>query len=168
MPTPPQLPEVVLARVLRIARFDGLSVLALAGAFALISALDHKVALALIGLTAAGAGAAELHGVSQIERGESRGLRWLLASQPILLGAVLAYCAVRVWFMPVPPLPGFLRDLIALSAQQFGMSVDAYLSFMNRLTLGVLAAVSVALQSGMFVYYWRRREAIRQALAIAG
>lgn len=165
MPTPPLLPEVALARVLRIARFDGLSVLALAGGFALLSALDHKVALALIGLTAAGAGAAELHGVTQIERGEAGGMRWLLASQPILLLAILAYCAVRVWFMPAPPLPEFLRDLVAFSAQQFGLSVDAYLLFMNRLTLGVLAAVSVAVQGGMFIYYWRRRAAIRQALA---
>ena len=67
--------------------------------------------------------------------------------------------------MPAPPLPEFLRELIAFSAQQFGLSVDAYLLFMNRLTLGVLAAVSVAVQGGMFIYYWRRRAAIRQALA---
>ncbi|MBL9187159.1 MAG: hypothetical protein JNK23_06760 [Opitutaceae bacterium] len=165
MPTPPPLPEVVLARVLRIARFDGLGVLALAGAFALVSALDHKVALALIGVAAAGAGAAELHGVAQLGRGEAGGMRWLLASQPILLAAVLAYCAARLWFVPLPPLPDYLRNVIAFSAEQWGMSVETYLAFLNRLTMGVVAVASVALQGGLFTYYWRRRAPIRQALA---
>ncbi|MDP3069905.1 MAG: hypothetical protein Q8N18_06425 [Opitutaceae bacterium] len=165
MPTPPPLPEVVVARVARIARFDGLGVLALAGAFALVSALDHKVALALIGLAAAGAGAAELHGVALLGRRDAGGMRWLLASQPILLAAVLAYCAARLWFVPLPQIPESFRNLIAFSAEQWGMSVEAYLGFINRLTLGVVAVASVALQGGMFIYYWRRRAPVRQALA---
>lgn len=162
---PPLLPEEILARVLRVARFDGLSVLALAGSFALISAIDHRVALALIGLAAAGAGAMELHGVAQLQHGDARGLRWLLATQPILLAAVLAYCATRVWFMTLPTIPEAFRPMATLSAEQLGLSLETYLTLVNRLTMGVLAVASVAVQGGMFFYYWRRRAAIRQALA---
>ncbi len=164
MPTPPPLPEEILARVLRLARFDGLSVLALAGSFALVAALDHHVALALIGLAGAGAGALELHGVGHLQHGDARGVRWLLASQPVLLAAVLAYCAARVWFMPLPPIPEGFRPMIALSAEQLGLSLEAYLGFVNRLTMGVLAVVSTAMQGGVFLYYWRRRAAIQLAL----
>lgn len=165
MPKPPLLPEEVLLRTLRLARFDGLSVLALAGSFALVSALDHRTSLALVGLAAAGAGAVELHGVGLLERGEPGGLRWLLASQPILLAAVLAYCAVRVWFSTLPPLPEGFQDLIRLGAEQLGLSVEAYQTLLLRLTMGTLAIASVALQGGMFICYWRRRPVIRRALA---
>ncbi len=167
MPTPPLLPEVVLVRVVRIARFDGLSVLVMGGAFALINAMDHNTALATVGLAAAGAGAVELHGVGQLESGDARGLRWLLASQPFLLLAVLAYCALRLWFIPLPPLPEMLRNLVELSAQQLGMSVEAYQHFINRLTMILVAIASVGVQGGMFIYYWRRRAVIQRALAAA-
>jgi hypothetical protein len=165
MSTPPLLPEAALARVLHVARFDGLSVLVLAGTFALLKAIDQQAAFALVGLAAAGAGAVELHGVGQLGQRDGRGLRWLLASQPLLLAAVLAYCALRLKSAEVPPIPESFRNLIALSAAQWGMGAEAYLGFVHRLTLGALAVVSTAVQSGMFLYYWRQRAALRAALA---
>jgi hypothetical protein len=162
---PPLLPEEILARVLRVARFDGLSVLVLAGTFALLKAIDQQAAFALIGLAAAGAGAVELHGVGQLRHGDARGVRWLLTSQPLLLAAVLAYCALRVKSAEVPPIPDSFRNLIALSAGQLGMTVEDYLRFVQQLTIGLLAVLSTAVQGGMFIYYWRRRAAVRTALA---
>ncbi|MBL9201836.1 MAG: hypothetical protein JNL39_15100, partial [Opitutaceae bacterium] len=160
---PPLLPAEVLARVVRVARFDGLSVLVLAGTFALLKAIDQQAAFAVIGLAAAGAGALELHGVNQLGHADTRGVRWLLASQPILLAAVLAYCALRLKSPDVPPIPEALRSLVAFSAGQLGLSVEAYLRFVQQITISVLAIVSAAVQGGMFLYYWRRRSAIQQA-----
>ncbi|MBL9200080.1 MAG: hypothetical protein JNL39_06210, partial [Opitutaceae bacterium] len=48
---------------------------------------------------------------------------------------------------------------------QLGLSVEAYLRFVQQITISVLAIVSAAVQGGMFLYYWRRRSAIQQALA---
>ena len=54
---PPLLPSETFRRVLRVARFDGLSVLGVSGAFALISAASQDVSGAMIGLLVAAAGA---------------------------------------------------------------------------------------------------------------
>jgi len=55
MKAPPLLPEETLLRVLRVARLDGLSVLVIAGVFALISALAGDGVGAVVGLLVAGA-----------------------------------------------------------------------------------------------------------------
>ena len=57
MQQPPLLPAETLVRVLRLAKFDGLSVLLIAGVFALLAATAGDFSGALVGLLAAGAGA---------------------------------------------------------------------------------------------------------------
>jgi hypothetical protein len=165
MQAPPLLPEETLARVLRLARLDGLSVLVLAGVFALLAAGAREAAFAAVGLAAAGAGAVELHGVARLRLGDPLGLRWILASQPLLLAAVWAYCALRLTGSEMPPLPEELRATVGATAAELGLSPADYLRLVHRVTHGLVAGLATAYQGGLFWYYWRRRDPVRQALA---
>ena len=165
MQQPPLLPEETLARVLRLARFDGMGALVLGGMFALIAAAGRDFPFAAIGLLASGAGAVELHGAALLRQGEPRGMRWLVASQPYLLVAILSYCALRLWLVEMPPVPETLQNLFTLSARQWGMSVEEYQRFLNRVTALAVACLATGFQGGMALYYLRRRESVYRALA---
>jgi hypothetical protein len=165
MKQPPLLPEETFARVLRLARFDGMGALGLGSLFAVMAAGTHDVPFAVIGLLAAGAGAVELHGVSLLRGGEERGLHWLIASQPFLLLVVWSYCGLRLVHFEMPPLPEGLGHLAALSAEQWGLTVDQYFRLLNTLTVAILALVSLCYQASMAVYYFRRRGPVARALA---
>ncbi|HXN35586.1 MAG TPA: hypothetical protein VN877_05410, partial [Opitutaceae bacterium] len=71
---PPKLVSVTLRNVLRVARFDGVSVLVLAGFFALVSAASGDVSGAAFGLLIAAAGAVELHGMGLLRAADRRGV----------------------------------------------------------------------------------------------
>jgi hypothetical protein len=161
---PPLLPQETLERVLRLARFDGLSVVVFAALYALTTAMAGNATPAVIGLLAAGAGALELHGVSLLRHGEPRGITWLIGSQPFLWCVVAAYCAFRWTHFEMPPVPDTMRPMIALSAEQWGMSVEQYFRFVNQITCIALLLVSLAYQGGLMIYYFRRRHAIARAL----
>jgi hypothetical protein len=165
MQQPPLLPEETFARVLRLARFDGMGALILGGMFALVAAAARDFPFAAIGLLASGAGAVELHGAALLRQGEPRGMRWLVASQPYLLLVILSYCALRLWLIDIPPVPEAFRAVFAASAQQWGMSVEDYQRALNRITVLAVAAAAVAFQGGMMLYYLRRREPVYRALA---
>lgn len=165
MQQPPLLPEETLIRVLRIARFDGLGALILGTLFALMAAAAQEGPFAVIGLLAAGAGAIELHGVSLLREGEIRGMRWLIASQPLLLLIIWSYGVLRLVHFEMPPLTDGLSHLAGLSAEQWGMSVDEYFRTLNAMTVAVLAVVALIYQASMTIYYLRRREPVAKALA---
>jgi hypothetical protein len=165
MRAPPLLPEETFARVVRMANFDGSSVLLLGGFFALLTALNGEKPFAIVGLLAAGAGAVELHGVSLLRAGDRRGMPWIIASQPLLLVVILGYCGLRFTHFELPDMPDSLRAMTAISAENLGLSVDDYLRRINQLTLVVLALVAVVYQGGMALYYLRRREPVERALA---
>ena len=168
MKAPPLLPEETLARVLRVARLDGSSVLVIAGVFALISALAGDKIGAVVGLLVAGAGAVELHGATLLDHGEPRGLRWLVSSQLVLLFTVLGYCAVQLVRARLPEIPPDVDALLQESADQLGMTKDAYaLLVFNRILYIAVAAVTLIYQGGMTLYYFRRRGPITRALDIA-
>ncbi len=164
MPQPPLLPAETLARVLRLARFDGLSALVLGGLFALSAAAGRHVPFAAIGLLAAGAGAIELHGAALLRQGEPRGMRWLLASQPFLLLVILTYCVLRLWLVGTGEIPESMRGLFAASAAQWKMSLEDYVVTLNRITALAVATVALGFQGGMTIYYWRRRKSVEAAL----
>ena len=165
MQQPPLLPEETFARVLRLARFDGMGALILGAMFALVAAAARDFPFAAIGLLASGAGAVELHGAALLREGEPRGMRWLVASQPYLLLVILSYCALRLWLIEIPPVPEAFRGVFAASAQQWGMSVEDYQRALNRITVLAVAAAAIAFQGGMMRYYLRRREPVYRALA---
>lgn len=165
MRPPPLLPEETLQRVQRIARFDGMGSLVLGALFAVTAAASGEIPFTVIGLLAAGAGAVELHGLALLEKGHSRGMNWLVASQPFLLTVILSYCALRLWLLELPPIPESFEAVFRASAEQWGLSVEEYQRVLNQLTLLVVAVVAAGFQGGMMAYYLRRRRPIIEALA---
>jgi hypothetical protein len=164
MSQPPLLPEETLLRVLRLARFDGTGALLLGGLFALAAAAGGNFPFAAIGLLAAGAGAVELHGAALLRQGEPRGMSWLIVSQPFLLLVILSYCALRLWFVDLPPVPESFQPLFAASAEQWGLSVQDYQRALNRITAAAVALAALGFQGGMLIYYLRRRGPVAAAL----
>ena len=167
MKAPPILPEETLRRVLRIARFDGISVAAIAGVFALLAAAGHDVSGAVIGVIVAGAGASELHGVSLLHAGEPRGMRWLIGSQLYLLTAILGYVMWRLG-SPDPRMVDAMRAALTSDQrqllQQSGVTETEFLQMAMRLVYFCVGVATLIYQGGMVIYYSRRRAAVVQAL----
>jgi hypothetical protein len=159
MRTPPLLPEETLHRVLRVANFDGLSVLAVSGMLTLAVASNGNFLGAAVGLLVAAAGALELHGVGLLRAGHGRGIRWLIASQPYLLVVVLAYCALQVGTYD----PALLHDAVNRGV---GAKVldDAALRRIYFTSYAVIAVATIIYQGAMTVYYYNRRHAVVAAL----
>ena len=165
MKAPPLLPEETLLRVLRIARLDGLSVLVIAGLFALISALAGDGIGAVVGLLVAGAGAVELHGATLIEHSEPRGMNWLVGSQLFLLATIIGYCALRLVHPALGPLMAAVTDDMKTSLDTAGWTPEKFVGFVYNTTYYAVAIVTFFYQGGMALYYLRRREAVARALA---
>jgi len=161
---PPPLPTEILRRVLRMAKFDGISVLGVAGACALISAASRDVTGAVVGLLVAGAGAVELHGAGLLRAGDGRGMRWLVSSQVYLMASVLGYVAFRLLNPDIASLRKVVTGELADQIQQAGMSVDQFLLEFLRLVYFAVAAATIVYQGGMIIYYMRRRAAVAAAL----
>lgn len=161
---PPLLPEETLARVLRLARFDGMGVLVFAGFFAILSALAGDRIGAVIGLLIAGAGAIELHGATLLQHGERRGMSWLVGSQLYLMVAILGYCEFRLANVDLSLLRSAVTDDLKTQLATVGWGVDEFIRFAYRITWFVIAAVTVLYQGGMAIYYLRRRRIVTLAL----
>jgi hypothetical protein len=147
-----------------MATLDGLVVLVMAGTFALLAALGRDVVGAVIGLLIAGAGAMELHGVALLRQEHPRGVNWLTGSQVFLLLSILTYCALQLIYVQVPVLPDSAVPLIELNAQQFNMGRDEFLIFLQRTVYVTFGLISFFYQGSMALFYYRRRDAVRQAL----
>jgi len=175
MKKPPPLPSEVLRRLLRVARFDGISVLGFAGACALVSASVRDVTGAVVGLIVAGAGAIELHGATLLRMGSFRGMRWLVSSQAYLMSAILGYVALKLQHPDLALMRRFMAHYSAAAGQdavdQFnaqlqeqGLTMDqALLGFLTFVYLA-LAAATLLYQGGMIFYYMRRRDSVAAAL----
>lgn len=161
---PPLLPSEVLRRVLRVARFDGVSVLGIASACAVVSAASHDPTGTIVGVLAAAAGAMELAGAGMLGSGDPRGLRWLVTSQLFLLVTVLGYVALRLSNIDVEPLRKAVTPEIAEQIQQAGMTTDAFLVEMMRLVYIAVAGATILYQGGMAVYYLRKSAGVLMAL----
>jgi hypothetical protein len=161
---PPLLPSEILRRLIRVARFDGISVLGVAGAFALVSAASRDVSGAVIGLLVAAAGAIELHGVGLLRVGRGVGMRWLVSSQLYLMTTMLTYVALRLGRPDIASIRPIVTVELAGQIQQAGMTVDQFLlEFLRLVYLGV-AAATLLYQGGMTIYYLRRRTAVAAAM----
>jgi hypothetical protein len=166
---PPPLPLEILARVTRVARFDGTSILAVSGSVALLSAAYRDVTGASVGLLVAAAGAIELHGVGLLRTNNIAGVRWLVSAQVWLMGVILAYVAYRI---ARPDIEGFLQfvtagpvaDSFAQAATEAGETLRQYVIDAFRAFYVAVALLTVVYQGGMAVYYLRRRGAIQVAL----
>lgn len=163
MRLPPLLPSEILARVLRVAKFDGTTVFLLSGFFAVMTATSGETRFAVIGLLAAGAGAIELHGAGLLGHGDRRGVNWLIASQPVLLSIIYIYCALRLSHVELPPIPESRQVEFDQAASQLGISTDELLRKVYRFTIQTVAVLATLFQGWMFIYYLRRRQKLIQA-----
>jgi len=161
---PPLQPTEVLRRVTRVARFDGMSILGVAGAFALISAASRDVSGATIGLLVAGAGAIELHGAALLRAGRGSGMRWLVFSQLYLMTTMLTYVALRMVNPDISAIRPVVTVELAAQIQQAGMTIDQFLLEFLRLVYLCVAGATLLYQGGMTVYYLRRRVPVEAAM----
>jgi hypothetical protein len=141
-----------------------MSVLVIAGLFALISAVAGDGLGAVVGLLVAGAGAVELHGATLIEHGVARGVNWLVTSQMLLLATVLGYCALRLLHPAVEPLRAAMTDDMKSQLEVAGWTEDAFIRFIYNTTYYAVAVATLFYQGGMALYYLRRREPVARAL----
>ena len=160
---PPLLPSEVLRRVVRVSMFDGVSVLLVAGACALISAASRDVFAAVIGLLVAGAGGMEMNGAAMLRAGDARGMRWLFWSHFQIGGSMMVYVAARLLNPEIAPLRRVVTPELAEQIQQVGLTVDQFLIEMMRIVYFSLIAATVLYQGGMTIYYTRRRAAVMAA-----
>lgn len=164
MKHPPLLPDETLRRVLRAAHINGTGVLWVAGAFTLAAAASHDGIGAVFSGLAMSAGALELYGSSRVRNGDPRGTRWLVLSQFYLLSVAVAYAAMRLAHFNPELLKPYMTDSVREAIVQSGMSTDDFLRLGYGLTYRLFAALSLAYQGGMAVYYLRRRRAVAAAL----
>jgi hypothetical protein len=164
---PPKLVSEILRSVLRIARFDGVSVLCLAGFFALVSAASGDVSGAAFGLLIAAAGAVELHGMGLVRAADRRGMGWLIGSQLYLMSVVLGYVGYRLANPDSDPIMKVAKSALTDEIRQAGMDPAQFMAeFPRELRLLYLAVacLTILYQGGMAVYYMRRRSAVEAAI----
>lgn len=164
--TPPLLPEEVLARVLRMARMNGMSMMLLAGFFALLSAMGGDFVGAIAGLVVAGAGAMEVHGGTLLAHYDTRGTKWLVGAELVAWVGILVYCAVRLLHVQLPPMPEEVVAMIEFDARQLGISKEEFILKSYQLGFVLVAVGSTAYQGGMVLYYLLRQAAVVRALEI--
>jgi hypothetical protein len=166
MKTPPLLPEETLHRVLRVANINGMSVLGIAGMLTLAVASTGNYVGAAIGLAIAGSGAIELHGAGLLRGGDSRGMRWLVASQPYLLVVMLIYCGVQLVNYDPALFDAAMTDELRLALEQAGYEKERFFRMVYVGTYVTVALATVIYQGLMTLYYARRREAVERALDV--
>jgi hypothetical protein len=169
---PPLLPDEVLARVIRLSRTNGLSVVLVAGIAAILEAMQRDLFGAVIGLLAAGAGAMEVHGASLLRWGETRGMNWLIRAELLLLVVLLGYCAIRLTIVDLTEMRAAFQSALEFGgmrekwaeAQRLGLTEDESLHAVYRLTYLILSIATLLYQGGMTIYYLRRRRSVARAL----
>lgn len=164
---PPPLPIDVFQRVLRVASFDGRLLVAIAGTFALLSAMNHVLPQTVVGVIASGWGIAEIHGANKLGNGDPRGLDWMIWSQ---LGLMLTIFFYAGWMMThfdamemLGSLPPRSRDQFELIFQNAGISEmekPAYLRSLMTFVYSIVALVTFLVQGLMARFYHRSRPAI--------
>ena len=161
---PPLLPIEALARVLRVARLDGMGVLMFATFFALTSAGIGDLPGAVVWLLIAGSGATELHGAMLLHQVQKRGINWLIGSQFLLLFVVLGYCALRLGHYDPTSLRAALTDEMKSTLAQARYDEEDFLRTVYMVTYGGMALAAMVFKLALARYYLRRREAVCAAL----
>jgi hypothetical protein len=161
---PPLLPEEALARVLRLARWDGLGVLMLATFLALNEASVGDVTGAGAWLVIAGSGAMALHGVMLLREMRPRGLGWIVASQYLFLLAAICLCALRLAHFDLTELRAALTDEMKTKLAEANYDQEDFLRMVYATTYYVLGGIALIYKGGLAVYFQRRSAAVASAL----
>jgi len=161
--SPPLLPATALQRVGKLARFDGLTVLAVAGCFAAVSLAMCDWAGTAICLGAAGAGAAEWHGGMLLKTRRPGCLRWLVGSQLCLLGLVWIYAAWRYTHYDPQLISALVEPFVRERLEEAFLTMDDLapaLELAHHLTYILLAGLSLIYQGGLAWYYARQQSVL--------
>lgn len=167
-----------MLRVMRTASIDGRLLLFVSGMFAVMSAMAGGVAGALAGVLAAGLGALELHGVSMLGGGDSRGMVWLVRAQLLLMSLVLFYASWQMMHFDesfyarqagamFDQMPGWYKKMLdegGMTRADFPLLLKA--GYM--LTYVMAGFATIVYQGLMARYYHRRRIPVEIALGEAG
>ena len=166
LPPPPLLPAAALARVARVARLDGTTVLVVAAVFVVAALLLRDWAGALLALAAGGTGAAERHGSTLLHARAPHGLRWLVASQLSLLGLVWLYATWRYTHDDPQLTTALVEPLLRAQLEAAGLTMDdlaPLLRLAHRLTAILLCGAALLYQGGLAWYYARQQPTLAAA-----
>ena len=164
---PPPLPHEIFDRVCRLARFEGRSLLILAGLFSLLAAYQRDGIGAFAGCLAAAVGVVELNGVNRLRQASISGLSWIVGSQIALLFTVLTYAILRATTFDPTAVARVLTTETRAEFAELGLREDQILPMLEKSYVGLyvtIGLVSVVYQGAMALYYHRRRDAVRRAL----
>ena len=159
--TPPGPTSELKKRLLLISRINAWTVIGIAVLFGGVSLLMLSVSGVLVGVGLTGAGVLEITGHRRLGRGEPGAQARMTGSQVVLVLTVVAYCGWRlVVFDPAHPLAG-LTELGPLLAAVSDMGLvdlaelQARVSWAYLLTYRLVAVLTLVLQGGLGLYYWR-------------
>ncbi len=174
----PRPPEEILRRVLRTSRTNGWSVAIFAVLSFFISIFTGGLLGLGMGLFIIVGGVMEIMGYRRLRRRDPDGMKLLVNSQLVVLGAI--------WVWALPSLlsfdAGYLRDEVIPNARemlnawgmnldallgQAGFSVDQIVPLVHLFLVVVYGSVMLATllyQGGMVLYYRHRTAAVTEAL----
>lgn len=166
-------PQETLQRVIRVARFNGWTVVVIAG-LATLAALFPPTWLDLvIGGGVFAGGVIELRGLKHLRQSADadRAVTLLVRAQLLILALIWLYSLAQVTFNLRPT----VNELTELFAQMgadpsaladfFGMDANTLARDFCYLLYGMVSLTSVFYQGGLALYYHRRRAAVHEALS---
>jgi hypothetical protein len=165
-PTPP---EKALKRVLAVSRFNGWSVIIIAGLGILLTLLLGDLLGTAIGLIAMVSGWMEVHGGRKLKRRDLEGMKWLVRSQLLLLSVILAYCASRLGSFDAEIAMGNLTPDMEAPLKELGLTRSEILSMVRTtfyVTYTSVAAICLIYQGGLALYYRRKSALVTEALVL--
>jgi hypothetical protein len=158
----------VLQRVLSVSRLNGWSVAVVAALGTLVTLALGDLSGTLVGLLAVGSGTMEIRGHKRLKRRDPEGMKWLVRSQLLLLGVLLAYCATRLGsFDADTAMANLTPDMEAL-LKEAGLARSDILPLVRTAYLGTYTAVALTCliyQGGLALYYRSRIRPVTEALA---
>ncbi|MDB6092533.1 MAG: hypothetical protein JWM32_95 [Verrucomicrobia bacterium] len=167
---PPPLAQETLRRVLRMARFDGLGLVIVAGLAAPVSLMFGDLMGFMFSVLVVAGGLMELSGRTLLVRGDINGLRRLERSQLLVLTVIVVYCARQLFSFDLETTMGQLTPY-STTLGEFGVDlapllplIRAYLPIGMYTLYGLVAFVTLLYQGGMVLYYRRRAAAVTEAL----
>jgi hypothetical protein len=170
------MPADTLRKVIKIARFNGMVVVfPTACLCALVEAAMGDWFGTIIGFLVAAAGWSEWHGAKLLQRGEARGVGWLVRSQLYLLGLIWVYALMQMYrfnpdymhsiMLEINRIAGInFQDLLETVGYDAKDVIQLGRTFCYAL-YGSFALVAVFYQGGLALFYQRRAAAVRIALA---
>ncbi|SDR84121.1 hypothetical protein [Opitutus sp. GAS368] len=158
-----------LKRVLAIARFNGWSVIVIAGLGVMVTLLLGDLVGTFIGVLAAAAGWMEVRGHRMLRRRDPAGMTWLVRSQLFLLSVILVYCVTRLGSFDADTAMASLTPDMEALLKEAGLARGDILPLVRTTFLATyltFAVVSIIYQGGMALYYRSKTRLVTAALAV--